>query len=216
MQIAILAFERLTLLDAVGPYEVLSKLPGAEVRWVGLSPADVRADGGLCLGIDATLEQVSAADVLLVPGGFGVRALLSDRRVLDWLRQIHETTRFTASVCTGSLLLAAAGLLAGVDATTHWARREQLAALGVNVLAERVVERGKLITAAGVSSGIDMALTLAARLAGNETAQAIQLALEYDPKPPFDAGSPDRADAGVRARVLAGLNAANPSLLGDG
>ena len=194
MEIAVLVFDRITALDAIGPYEVLSRLPGARVHWVGLQPGPVRTDSGLAtFVVEPTLAELDRADVLVVPGGFGTRALIEDPAVLDWVRAVHETTTWTTSVCTGSLVLAAAGLLAGVDATTHWAARELLANLGANPVAERVVERGKIMTAAGVSSGIDMALTLAARIAGDEVAQAIQLGIEYDPQPPFDTGSPEKA-----------------------
>lgn len=194
MEIAVLVFDRITALDAIGPYEVLSRLPGAQLRWVGSEPGPVRTDKGLAtFVVEATLADVARADVVVVPGGFGTRALIEEPVVLDWVRAIHETTTWTTSVCTGSLVLAAAGLLDGVDATTHWAARGLLAELGANPVPERVVERGKIVTAAGVSSGIDMALTLAARIAGDDVARAIQLGIEYDPQPPFDAGSLEKA-----------------------
>jgi len=194
MRIAILIFDGLTALDAIGPYEVLSRLPEAEVTFVGAAVGSIRTDtGALGLQVDATIEEVPSPEVFLVPGGKGNRPLLADERVLDWVRSVHETSRYTTSVCTGSLVLAAAGLLDGVDATTHWLEMDTLASLGANPTSERVVERGKLITAAGVSSGIDMALRLAELIAGPIVAQAIQLGIEYDPQPPFDAGSPDKA-----------------------
>jgi len=198
MEIAVLVFDRITALDAIGPYEVLSRLPDAEVRWVGAEPGPVRTDKGLAtFVVEATLAETRRADVLVVPGGFGTRELIENPAVLDWVRAVHETTTWTTSVCTGSLVLAAAGLLDGVDATTHWAARELLAKLGANPVPERVVERGKIMTAAGVASGIDMALTLAARIAGDEVAQAIQLSIEYDPQPPFDVGSLEKAPAEI-------------------
>ncbi|MEJ7750584.1 MAG: DJ-1/PfpI family protein [Thermoleophilaceae bacterium] len=194
MEIAIPLFDRFTALDAVGPYQVLSALPGARVRFLGPQAGPIRVDNEMLTVVaEGRWEDSPAPDVLVVPGGIGTRALLGDKRMLAWVRSVHETARFTTSVCTGSLVLAAAGLLEGTDATTHWADRDTLASLGAVAVTERVVERGKIITAAGVSSGIDMALRLAERLAGPEVAQAIQLAIEYDPEPPFDAGSPEKA-----------------------
>ena len=207
MEIAILTFERITALDAVGPYEVLSKLPDARVRWVGKERGQVVADGGLRMGVDATLDEVRSPDIVLVPGGYGTRRLLDDEPVLDWLRHVHEGARFTTSVCTGSIVLASAGLLKGLEATTHWARYDWLEARGARPTSRRVVEQGKIITSAGVSSGIDMALVLAAKLVGEDRARAIQLAIEYDPQPPFDAGSPDKAPAGLADRIRARMDA---------
>ena len=201
MEIAILLFDDVTALDAVGPYEVLNRLPGAEVLLVAADPGAKRTeDGALALVADRSLDDVGRADVLLVPGGVGTRALLDDEQLLGWIRAVHRSTRWTASVCTGSLLLAAAGVLTGLRATTHWLWRERLAELGAEPVPDRVVEEGKVMTAAGVSSGIDMALLLAAREAGDDVARAIQLSIEYDPQPPFDAGSPEKApDALVEA-----------------
>lgn len=200
MQIAIPLFERFTALDAIGPYEVLSRLPGARVTFVGAAPGPVRTDNGmLALVADAALEDLPHPDVLVVPGGIGTRALLADERMLGWIRGAHATSRWTASVCTGSLLLAAAGLLDGREATTHWAVCDLLEGLGARYVPRRVVEHDGIVMGAGVSAGIDMALTLAARIAGETAAQAIQLYLEYDPQPPFAAGSP----AGAPAPALA-------------
>lgn len=208
MDIAIPLFDRFTALDAVGPYEVLARLPGARVRFIAHEAGPVRAETRmLTLVAEAALEEVPAPDIILVPGGPGTRPALGDERLRAWIRGAHETSRFTTSVCTGSLLLGAAGLLEGLEATTFWAVREHLAAFGATVVARRVVEQDKVITAAGVSAGIDMALTLAARLAGDDVARAIQLGIEYDPQPPFDAGAPDRAPQelvrGVEAAVEA-------------
>jgi putative intracellular protease/amidase len=198
MEIAILLFDRLTALDAVGPYEVLSRLPGASVTFVGLDAGPVRTDtGALGLTVDRVIEDVPSPDVFVVPGGPGQVALMGDERVLSWVRGAHETSTWTTSVCTGSLVLAAAGLLSGKRATSHWLALEALRAFGAEPTSERVVFDGKVVTAAGVSSGIDMALALAARVAGDEVAQAIQLGIEYDPQPPFDAGSPAKAPAPV-------------------
>jgi putative intracellular protease/amidase len=198
MQIAIPIFERFTALDAIGPYEVLSRLPGATVTFVAHRAGTIRTDNDMLgLQADAALADLPAPDVIVVPGGFGSRAMLDDDELLGWLRTAHETSTWTTSVCTGSLLLAAAGLLDGLEATTHWTARDTLGGLGARYVERRVVQQGKIMTAAGVSAGIDMALTLAAQIAGDEVAQAIQLYIEYDPQPPFDAGSPAKAPAGV-------------------
>jgi transcriptional regulator GlxA family with amidase domain len=199
MQIAILLFDRLTALDAVGPYEVLSRLPDAEVTFVaqepGLKHTDTRQ---LALLATASLKEVPSPEVVLVPGGRVEQAeLMDDGPVHEWLRTAHESSTWTASVCTGSLILAAAGLLTGRRATSHWTALEELGRLSAEPVAERVVFDGKLVTAAGVSAGIDMALALAARIAGEQVAQAIQLGIEYDPQPPFDAGSPEKAPTAV-------------------
>lgn len=195
MQIAIALFDRFTALDAVGPYEVLVRLPGATVTFVAERTGEHRADTGvLGLTADATFDDVPAPDVVLVPGGPGTRALLDpDTSLAHWVRDAHRTSTWTTSVCTGSLVLAGAGVLDGLEATTHWAAADLLTSLGARYTAERVVERGKVITAAGVSSGIDMALTLVGRVAGDDVARAIQLGIEYDPQPPYDAGSPAKA-----------------------
>ena len=168
------------------------------MHWLAHEPGPVRSDSaGLTLLAGERFEDVPAPDVVLVPGGNGTRRLLGDERLLAWLRRAHETSTWTTSVCTGSLLLAAAGILEGVDATTHWTRTGLLEELGARFVDERVVERGKIMTGAGVSAGIDMALVLASRLAGDDIAMALQLAAEYDPQPPFDAGSPAKAPARV-------------------
>jgi putative intracellular protease/amidase len=204
MKIAILIYDRLTALDAVGPYEVLSRLPDATTVLVAEQAGPKRTDTGvLALTADATLAEVPAPDVVLVPGGPGRMALMDDGPVHEWLRQAHTTSTWTASVCTGSLILAAAGLLEGKRATTHWAAIDELGELGAVPVSERVVFDGKLVTAAGVSAGIDMALALAARIAGEPVAQAIQLGIEYDPQPPFQAGSPSTAPAAVVQAVRA-------------
>jgi transcriptional regulator GlxA family with amidase domain len=194
VQIAILIFDSLTALDAIGPYEVLSRVPGVELRFVAKQPGPKRTDTG-ALGVEADLAlgDLAAPDVVLVPGGAGSRPLMHDQEVLKWLRAAHSGSTWTTSVCTGALVLGAAGILDGKRATTHWAFLDQLSELGAEPVSQRVVEDGKVITAAGVSAGIDMALTLASRLAGDQVAQAIQLGIEYDPEPPFDTGSPAKA-----------------------
>jgi transcriptional regulator GlxA family with amidase domain len=204
VRIAILIFDRLTALDAVGPYEVLSRLPESELSFVAKETGMKRTDtGALGINADRTLEELAEPDVLLVPGGEGNRPLMRDPEVLDWLRRAHEGSTWTTSVCTGALVLGAAGILEGLKATTHWAFRDRLREFGAEPVAERVVEQGKVITAAGVSAGIDLALHLAARDVGKEFAQAIQLGLEYDPQPPFDAGSPEKAPPAIVEAVRA-------------
>ena len=208
MEIAILLFDRITALDAVGPYEVLSRIPGTRVTFVASEPGPKRTEPmTLALMADASLAEVPAPEVVVIPGGPGTQPLMGDEETLEWIRDAHAHSRWTTSVCTGSLLLAAAGLLDGLEATTHWFELETLARYGARPVERRVVEQGKLVTAAGVSSGIDMALTLAARIAGVDVAQAIQLSIEYDPEPPFDAGStrsaPDHIVQSVRSAAAA-------------
>jgi transcriptional regulator GlxA family with amidase domain len=204
VQVAILIFEKLTALDAIGPYEVLRSVPGWEVKFVGPAKGPVRTDSGaLGLSADFALDEVTEADIVLVPGGEGNRPLLHDEAVLAWLRGIDAGTKWTTSVCTGSLVLGAAGLLKGRRATSHWAFLEQLRQFGAEPVGGRFVEDGKVLTAAGVSAGIDMALHLVGREVGPEVAQAIQLGIEYDPQPPFDAGSPSKAPGAIVELVSA-------------
>jgi putative intracellular protease/amidase len=193
VKVAIAVFEGFTALDAIGPYEVLRNLPGAECVFVAGRTGVVRTDTGVVgLHADATFDEVDRPDIVVIPGGPGTRHGFNDA-LIDWAKRVHETTQWTTSVCTGSLLLGAAGILTGLRATSHWMALDQLPSFGAEPTLERVVVQGKVITAAGVSSGIDMALTLAALIAGDEAAQAIQLGIEYDPQPPFDAGSPEKA-----------------------
>ena len=204
MRIAVVLFPRVTALDGIGPYEVLQRLPDATVTFVGERRGEVRSDNGfLGLTVDATFDELTDPDVVVVPGGVGTRALLRDDTLLGWVRTAHRTSRFTTSVCTGSLLLAAAGLLDGLTATTHWGAMDTLAELGAVPTEQRVVEHLdlRILTAAGVSSGIDMALRLAALLTDDVTARAQQLMVEYDPQPPFDAGSVAKAGPEVLARA---------------
>jgi putative intracellular protease/amidase len=206
VDIACLVFEGITALDIVGPYEVLARLPGADVRFVAEKRGPIRTDNQvLGLVADHARADITTADVLVVPGGFATRNLERDTALLEWIRMIDATSTWTTSVCTGSMLLAAAGLLEGKQATTHWASLERLREYGAVPSHERVVEQGKYVTAAGVSSGIDMALTLAGRIAGAEVAQAIQLSIEYDPQPPFDSGSVAKAPKAVLDLVSAAL-----------
>jgi putative intracellular protease/amidase len=198
MNIAILLYEKLTALDAIGPYDVLRRLPGAVVNFVAERTGPKQAEGGqLTLVAEHTLEDLPNPEIVLVPGGGGQTELMGDGAVHEWLRGAHETSAWTTSVCTGSLILAAAGLLAGKCATSHWLALEELGRLGAKPTSERVVFDGKLVTAAGVSAGIDMALSLAAMIAGDRVAQAIQLGIEYDPQPRFDSGSPHKAPPDV-------------------
>jgi putative intracellular protease/amidase len=202
LDIAIPIFDGLTALDAVGPYEVLSRLPDAHVTFVAQQRGPKRTDSGmLAITADRTLDELPEPEIIVMPGGLGNRPLIRDESFLAWIRHAHETSLWTTSVCTGSLVLAAAGILDGVDATTHWLARDELAALGARPVDERVVRRGKVITAAGVSAGIDMALTLAAQIAGDNYSQAIQLGIEYDPEPPFVGGSVSKAPPEIVARV---------------
>jgi transcriptional regulator GlxA family with amidase domain len=207
MKTAILIFDGFTALDAVGPYEVLRSVPGWEVEFVAASRGEKRTDSGsLGLTADRSLAEVTDPDLVLVPGGKGNRPLLDDEEVLSWLREVDGRTRWTTSVCTGSLVLGAAGLLDGKRVTGHWLYLEPLRAYGADPVGGRFVEDGKVLTAAGVSAGIDMALHLVGREAGPEVAQAVQLAIEYDPQPPFDAGSPAKAPAAIVEAVTAVAN----------
>ncbi|MPY56702.1 DJ-1/PfpI family protein [Streptomyces spongiae] len=198
MQIAIVLFDRFTALDAVGPYEILSRVPDAETVFVAEEAGPVRTDtGSLAITADRSLADVPNPDIVLVPGGPGQSDQMENETLLNWLRAADGSSTWTTSVCTGSLLLAAAGLLEGRRATSHWLALEQLTKFGAEPTGERVVFDGKYVTAAGVSSGIDMGLTLLGRIAGDEHAQTIQLVTEYDPRPPYDAGSPQKAPAHI-------------------
>ncbi|WP_432083690.1 DJ-1/PfpI family protein [Streptomyces sp. WAC 04229] len=202
MQIAIVLFDRFTALDAVGPYETLGRLPDAETVFVAERTGPVRNEtGNLALTADRTLADVPGPDIVVVPGGPGQTPQMENETLLDWLRTADATSTWTTSVCTGSLLLAAAGLLRGRRATSHWLALEHLKDFGAEPTGERVVTDGKYVTAAGVSSGIDMGLTLLGRIAGDDHARAVQLMTEYDPQPPYDAGSPEKAPAHLVAEL---------------
>ncbi|MBC9724272.1 DJ-1/PfpI family protein [Streptomyces sp. TRM68367] len=204
MQIAIVLFDRFTALDAVGPYDTLGRLPDAETVFVGERTGPFRTDtGSLAITADKTLADVPSPDIVVVPGGPGQTPQMENGALLDWLRAADATSTWTTSVCTGSLLLAAAGLLKGRRATSHWLALDHLKPFGAEPTGERVVFEGKYVTAAGVSSGIDMGLTLLGRIAGDDHAQAVQLATEYDPRPPYDAGAPDKAPAHIVDRLRA-------------
>lgn len=204
MKIAVLLYDRCTALDAVGPYEILSRLPGAEVVFTAERGGPVRSDmGSLALVADAALSEVRSPDVVLVPGGPGTAEVMGSGPVLDWLREVDAASIWTTSVCSGSLLLAAAGLLSGRRATSHWICLEHLPLFGAVPVEERVVIDGKYATAAGVSAGVDLALDLAGRLAGDDVARAVQLVLEYAPEPPYDCGSTATAPASMVAALRA-------------
>jgi transcriptional regulator GlxA family with amidase domain len=200
MNTAILLYDGFTALDAIGPYEVLSRLPGGSVTFVAAEAGPVRTDNGmLTVHAERSLAEVQSPEIVLVPGGPGEVAERAGGPALAWLCAAHETSTWTTSVCTGSLILAAAGLLEGKRATGHWLAMEKLGELGAEPISERFVIEGKIVTAAGVSAGIDMALALVAEIAGEQVAQAIQLGIEYDPQPPFDAGAPHKAPAEIVA-----------------
>jgi transcriptional regulator GlxA family with amidase domain len=205
IQAVIPLFATFTALDGIGPYEVLQRIPDIDVTFIGHERGEVRSENGF-LGIvrDATFEEFPTPDLIVFPGGKGTRPLAHDERVLEWLRSAHATTRFTTSVCTGSIVLGAAGLLDGLTATTHWACYDELAATGASPVADRVVEHldRRIVTAAGVSSGIDMALRLVELLFDRTAAEASQLMIEYDPQPPFDAGAVHKAGQHVVDRVI--------------
>ena len=205
IQTVIPLFPQFTALDGIGPYEVLQRIPDIDVTFIGHERGVVRSDNGMLgIEVDGTFEEHPHPDVIVFPGGHGTRALMTDTRVLEWLRDAHRTTRFTTTVCTGSLVLAAAGLLDGLTATTHWSARDVLAEHGATPVPDRVVEHldRRIITAAGVSSGIDMALRLVELLVDRTAAEAAQLMIEYDPQPPFDTGSREKADDAIMTRVV--------------
>lgn len=207
MDIVFLFYEGMTALDLVGPHEILSRLPGAKVWHVSAAPGLVHSDSNLILTAEHALSEVLRADVLVVPGAGNATSLSKHPEILAWLRKIHETTTWTTSVCTGSLILGAAGILSGKRATTHWAALDRLQIWGAVPVQDRIVQDGKVMTAAGVSAGIDMALTLTAMIAGQGFAESMQLGIEYDPQPPFDVGSPEKANPaileGLRAHMTA-------------
>ena len=203
MQIAIFLFDGMTALDAIGPYTSLTRLPDVQIVFVGKRAGMVRTgDGFLGLQADAGIADVASADLLIIPGGSAVRSLLADTDLHEWVRVVDRTSRWTTSVCTGSLLLAAAGVLAGRTAATHWRAKAGLGPFGVLYSPERVVIDGKYMTSAGVSAGIDMGLVLCAEIAGREMAEAVQLSMQYDPQPPFDSGNAERDATPERVHII--------------
>jgi transcriptional regulator GlxA family with amidase domain len=208
MQVAFVLYPQFTGLDLIGPHDALNSLPDVKPVFVAEAPGPVENESGtFSMVAGQSFEQVPSPEIIVVPGGLGHRDLARHRALLDWLRQVHETSTWTTSVCTGSIMLAGAGLLDGAPATTHWLERDVLAELGANPVPDRVVEHGKIITAAGVSAGIDMALRLIQRMYGDEAAQAVQLGIEYDPDPPFDSGSPEKAPKEIVELVRATMTA---------
>ena len=199
LQVAILLYNGMTALDAIGPYEVLqTPTLNTDVRFVASKKGVKQTDfGKLRLTADYSLDEMLCPDILVVPGTAYPKAIMGDPQVIEWIAQVHKTTKWTTSVCTGALGLATAGVLKGLKATTHWLAHEVLKEFGATPTKARVVRDGKVFTAAGVSSGIDMALTLVAEEFGAEAAQLTQLLIEYDPQPPFDAGSPDKAPSAI-------------------
>ncbi|KWX19789.1 MULTISPECIES: DJ-1/PfpI family protein [Mycolicibacterium] len=219
MQIAIVLYPSFTALDFIGPYEVLRALPDAEVRFVWHEPGPITADSGVLLvGATHSFDETPAPDVVLVPGGPGTVTTARDEKVLDWLRRVHPGATWTASVCSGSVVLAAAGLLDGKRATSHWSTLSALKAFGVTPVGDqRIVHEGDVITAAGVSAGIDLGMWLAGQIGGEAKAKAIQLMIEYDPQPPFDSGHMSKASATTKAAATAllGRDMIKPELLKD-
>ena len=218
MQIAIMLYPGFTALDFIGPYESLHYLPDAEVRFVWHEPGPVAADSGvLVVGATHSFDETPTPDLVLVPGGFSTLQHARDEKVLDWVRRVHQSTQWTTSVCSGSVILAAAGLLEGKRATSHWAALPVLRTFGVDPVGdERIVDAGdRIVTAAGVSAGIDLGLWLAGRIAGEAKAKAIQLSMEYDPQPPFDSGHMSKASAATKATATAmmGRQLATPASL---
>ncbi|MFQ6329783.1 DJ-1/PfpI family protein [Nocardia sp. CWNU-33] len=213
-QIAIVLYPGMTALDAIGPYEVLRFVPGTEIRFVGHEPGPVITDSGvLALGVTHTFEETPAPQIIVIPGGPAATAIAGDKRVLGWLESAHETTTWTTSVCTGALVLAAAGLLDGKPATTHWAAQGALGLMGAKPQRDqRVVHTDRIVTAAGVAAGLDLALWLVGETHGRERAEIIQLDIEYDPQPPFDAGHPSKASAVVCRKALADQARMAPAL----
>ena len=215
MKIAILAYDRMTALDAVGPYEVLCRIPDAMVYFVAETPGPIRTDthgfhSHFALIADARLEDVPNPDIIVIPGGStGTTAVMQSERTLQWLRTAHVTSQWTTSVCTGAFILGAAGLLQGLHATTHWGSKDYLPQVGATYVAERFVRQGKIITAAGVSAGIDMALYIAAQIGSEELAQALQLAIEYDPQPPYTTGAFAHCSPEIIARAQHEIRSAN-------
>jgi transcriptional regulator GlxA family with amidase domain len=210
MQFAIGLYPGFTALDAIGPYQVLTNVPGAQTVLCAASAGPIADDMGLLrLDIEHTFDEVAAPDVLIVPGGLVTRKLAADGDpIVEWVRAAHEHTTWTTSVCVGALVLGAAGILRGLRATTHWIAYDELTGYGAEPTEERVVIEGKVATAAGVSAGIDLALTLVGQIWGPELAQSIQLGIEYDPQPPFDAGAPSKAPEPIHELVAATLSAA--------
>ncbi len=208
LKIAILLFDNYTALDVIGPYEVLSKIPDSKIYLAAVKPGLYKDGRGLQTSAEYSLTEIPNPDILVIPGGMGVDSILDNQEVLSWIQKAHATSQWTVSVCSGALLLGAAGLLKGCKATTHWARMEQLKQYGAILLKERYVKDGKIITSAGVSAGIDMSLYLASLVMDEGFAKVVQLSIEYDPQPPFDSGTPEKAPKDILERVMKARNQA--------
>jgi transcriptional regulator GlxA family with amidase domain len=193
MKIAILLFDNYTALDVVGPYEVLSNIPGAKIYFAAEKPGLYKNNKGIQISADYSLDEIADPEIVVIPGGFGIDAILDNEKILRWVNTVHKESQWTTSVCSGALLLAAAGILNGRKVITHWNRIEQLKKYPVEIVKERYIRDGKIITSAGVSAGIDMALYLTSLVVNENFAKVVQLSMEYDPKPPFDSGSPEKA-----------------------
>jgi transcriptional regulator GlxA family with amidase domain len=207
-QIAIVVYPGFTALDFIGPYEVLRNLPGADVRFVWHEPGPISADSGvLLIGATHSFDEAPSPDIILVPGGMTTMEHARDEKLLDWVRRADQTSTWTTSVCSGSMILAAAGLLEGRRATSHWLMVPMLKPFGVEAVGDqRIVHEGKIVTAAGVSAGIDLAMWLFGEICGEAKAKAVQLAIEYDPQPPFDSGHVSKASAATKAAATAQLS----------
>lgn len=202
METAVLLYDDVNALDVVGPCEILSKIPDTTIKYVAKEPGTKQTNVQLKLTADYAISDISKPDILLIPGGQGIKSIIGDEKITNWITNCHKTTKWTVSVCTGALVLGAAGILKGIKATTHWISLTSLENFGAEPQKQRVVIDGKVITCAGVSAGIDMAFTLTSLIAGEATAQAIQLAIEYDPAPPFNSGSPDKAPRDIFELVV--------------
>ncbi len=206
--IAILLFDNFTALDVVGPYEVLSKIPNSKIFMVAVKPGLYKDIKGLQISADYSLQDIKKPDILVIPGGFGIDSILNNQEILTWIQNAHKKSKWTVSVCSGALLLGSAGLLKDCKATTHWNRKKQLAKYGGILQNDRYVKDGKIVTSAGVSAGIDMSLYLLSLIVNENFAKAVQLGMEYDPKPPFDSGSPEKAPK----EILDKIKQSNPAI----
>jgi transcriptional regulator GlxA family with amidase domain len=203
MKIAILLFDNFTALDVAGPYEVLSNIPNSKIYFVAVKPGLYKNSQGIQIMAEYSLNDITDPEIVVIPGGFGIDSILKNTEILNWIKTVNEKSQWTTSVCSGALLLAEAGILNNRKATTHWNRVEQLKDYPVEFVNERYVKDGKIITSAGVSAGIDMALYLTSLVINENFAKAVQLAIEYDPKPPFDSGSPEKAPKEIVEKIKA-------------
>jgi transcriptional regulator GlxA family with amidase domain len=201
LKIAILLFDNFTALDVVGPYEVLSKIPNSKIYMVSVKSGLYKDVKGLQISADFSLQDMRNPDILVIPGGLGIDSILDNQDIINWIQNSHRTSKWTVSVCSGALLLGSAGLLNDCKATTHWNRKNQLVKYGAILQNDRYVKDGKIVTSAGVSAGIDMSLFLLSLIVNVNFAKAVQLGMEYDPKPPFDSGSPEKAPKEILDKI---------------